>query len=61
MLTNLGALYEYAKYAKVRPSKKNVEILILYLAYDDIVKKPSHAMRPKFGQLTDAEIRPFST
>jgi hypothetical protein len=43
-LKNLGALSEYAKRSQSSPKFK--KILILYLAYNDMVKKPSHATVP---------------
>jgi hypothetical protein len=38
-LKNLGALSEYAEKSQISTKSKNFKILILYLGYNDVVKK----------------------
>jgi hypothetical protein len=43
LLKNLGALSKYAKCSQGLTKIKKIEILILHLEYDGMVKKTSHA------------------
>ncbi len=54
LLNNLGALSEYAKCSQSLTKMKKIKILILYLRYNGVVKKPSHAtvpLRPEYMYL----------
>jgi hypothetical protein len=46
LLKNLGALSKYAKCSQSSTKSKKFKIAILYLEYNGMVKKPSHAIAP---------------